>query len=535
MIPGSDRAPFSLGVALLGTIAGGLTLRFAFPGPSLWWLAPIGVALTLAALRGRTARAGFLLGLVGGLAFWLPLIDWIRYFLGTAGAGDVGLVLLFALATFMSLWGAIGAALIAVVLRRSPTEPGWRLGLVPLIVAGVWTAREGVSGTVPWGGFSWGRVGFSQAGGAIDGLFSWVGASGVTFLTVWLSALVVELIVLRPRSLMVGRTERMLAVAGPVGRAVPAIALALVLVAVPAWTVPTRGSVTVAGVQGNTKSSYADPPEYVGAVLAAQVAQTLTLEGRRLDLVVWPEGGNDVDPLRDPAARQVWNSVVDRLGAPLLGWAVTQRGSQYFNTSLLWTQNGAGPRYDKRHLVPFGEYVPARSAFRAIAPTLVDLLQREYTPGSGASTMALGGGRLAGVFICFDIADDALVRQAVSSGAQFLLAPSNNTDFGRGPDESLQQLQIARVRALETGRSLLAVSTVAPTAVIRPDGTIVDKLPGWSAGTVVAQMPQAVGITPSTAIGGVLERVLGSLGIGGWLALLLDAAMRRRSQRTRER
>lgn len=506
---------------MLASIAGGLTVRFAFPGPGIWWLAPVGIALTLWALRGRTARAAAGLGLVAGLAFWLSLIDWIRYFLGTANAGDVGLVLLVALATFMSLWWALGSALIAVVLRRVPPGGVSRGVLVPVIVGGIWTAREGLSATIPWGGFSWGRIGFSQAGGALDGLFSWVGTAGVTFLVVGLAALVVELLSAAPPASSAAR-DAVRRFAG----LVPATLLALILVAVPAWQVPTRGSAVVAGVQGDTPSSYADPPEYAGEVLRDQIAETLTLQGRRVDLVVWPEGGSDLDPLTNAPAALAWTEVVDRLDAPLLGWAVTQRGDAYYNTSLLWTADGAGARYDKRHPVPFGEYVPARPVFRAIVPDLVDLLQREYTPGTGRPTIPVGDGRRAGVFICFDIADDTLARQSVADGAQFLLAPSNNTDFGRYSDEGDQQLQIARVRALETGRTVLSVSTVAVTAAIRPDGTIEDRLPTWRPGTVVVRVPLAADVTPASRWGGLLETGFGVLGVGGWVATLI--AFRRR-------
>ncbi|MBI5159900.1 MAG: apolipoprotein N-acyltransferase [Micrococcales bacterium] len=529
---GRDGTPIPTpGLAILAAVAGALVLRAAFPEPAVWWAAPVGVALTLAALRGRGTRSALILGFVGGLVFWLTLIDWIRYFLGEASALGFGLVLLVALASFMSLWGALGAALIAAVYRRAPTDPVWRVGVLPLVVAGLWTAREALSATIPWGGFSWGRVGFSQAGGALDGLFSWIGASGVSFVVVWLAALVVELVALRPSPLPRRTVERILDL-GPVARGLPAVALVLVLVLVPAWPVATRGTAVVAGVQGDTKSSYADPPEFAGDILRAQTAETLALAGRRLDLVVWPEGGNDTDPLRDPEAAAVWSGIVDRLGAPLLGWAVTQRGSRFFNTSVMWSADGPGALYDKRHPVPFGEYVPARAVFHAVVPDLVDLLQREYTPGQASPVVPVGGGRRAGVFICFDIADDALTRQAVAGGAQFLITPSNNTDFGRYSDESVQQLQIARVRALESGRAIVSVSTVATTAVIRADGSIAARVPTWRPGRVVAEVPLARGTTPAMLAGGGVETGLGALGIAGWVAALLFSAAPRARRRS---
>lgn len=514
-----DGAPTG-SIALLAAIGGGLALRLAFPGPSLWWLAPFAVGLVLWSIRGRRPFAAAGLGLVAGLAFFIPLIDWIRYFLGTAEANDVGLGLLLALSAFMALWWALFSALTAVASQRLPNSLGWRLGLVPLVVAGLWATREGLSATVPWGGFSWGRVGFSQAGGALDGLFSWVGTAGVSFAVVWLAAFALELIAAGEPLLSGSRAERILVGFGSAARLAPAVTVALLLALVPAWQVSHRGELTIAGVQGNTKSSYAEPPTYSGEVLNAQTTETLTLTGRRLDLVVWPEGGSDLDPEQDSGAAEVWSDLVTQLDAPLLGWAVTHRGEKYYNTSLLWTTAGHGASYDKRHPVPFGEYVPERALFQAIVPGLVDLLQREYTPGTGSPTLRLPDGHLVGVFICFDVADDSLARLAVADGAQVLLAPSNNTDFGRGTDESEQQLQIAKVRALESGRSVLSVSTVATTALIGPDGTIERRVATWRPETLVATVPLAQGTTPDMVAGSAIELFLGGVGLAGLVVAL---------------
>ena len=153
------RAPWragapTTGIAVLAAVVGGFVLRTAFPAPSVWILAPVGVAVSLWAFRGRSPRGGAVVGLVGGLAFFLPLIEWIRFFLGEAGANGVGLVLLIALATFMSLWGALSGAIIASAYRaaerigRAESLRG-RVVIVPLVVAGVWTAREGLSATMP--------------------------------------------------------------------------------------------------------------------------------------------------------------------------------------------------------------------------------------------------------------------------------------------------------------------------------------------------------------------------------------------------
>src|SRR5690606_41283559 len=88
-------------------------------------------------------------------------------------------------------------------------------------------------------------------------------------------------------------------------------------------------------------------------------------DGEGVDVVIWPEGGSDLDPLRVPQAARVFDSVSRAAGAPLVGWAVTTRGEHFFNTSLVWRAGeGAVDFYDKRHPVPFGEYVPDRAVWR---------------------------------------------------------------------------------------------------------------------------------------------------------------------------
>src|SRR5690606_14501545 len=114
--------------------------------------------------------------------------------------------------------------------------------------------------------------------------------------------------------------------------------------------------------------------------------------------------------------------------------------------------------HDKRHPVPFGEYVPNRDFFYQLAPDLIGLIGREYTPGTNAPFVKAGDVGV-GLAICFDVIYDEVIREGVQAGAQVLVFQTNNADF-RGTDENLQQLAFARMRAIETGRSVVNVSTV---------------------------------------------------------------------------
>ena len=108
------------------------------------------------------------------------------------------------------------------------------------------------------------------------------------------------------------------------------------------------------------------------------------------------------------------------------------------------------------------------------------------------------------MFICFDIVDDALTRSAINEGAQVLLAPTNNADFGR-TDEAAQQLAFARMRAAETGRAMVQVSTVGMSAAYDADGSELAALEWYTPGTMRVVVPLRSGTTPAVAFGAQIE------------------------------
>ncbi|HAG63193.1 MAG TPA: hypothetical protein DCL70_04005 [Kocuria sp.] len=205
--------------------------------------------------------------------------------------------------------------------------------------------------------------------------------------------------------------------------------------------------------------------------------------------------------------------------APLVIGAVTQRGDEYFNSSLVWQTGGEGPvqTYDKRHPVPFGEYVPDRGFWRQFAPDLIDLIQREYTPGTATPAVTVDGVTV-GLAICFDVIYDDVVRDGAQAGAEVFMFQTNNADF-RGTDENLQQLAFARVRAIEAGRSVVNLSTVGTSQVIAPDGATLDALPEGEPGAMVTDVPLRTGLTPAMVIGAPLQALL------GWGSVLALAAV----------
>lgn len=522
----SAPAPTARGRAVLGaaprpllrmafaaplSVVAGLLLVTAYPALSWWPMAFPAVALALVVLVGRRFWSAVLIGFLFGAAFFsVNLLFTARY---------LGPIPWMALSVLEALLTAVFAAPIALAYRWMPRIAPGRIGrllLLPALVAGLWTLREQIVGSWPYGGFPWGRIGVSQVNSPFAEVASWVGMSGLSFLAVLLCAMVIE-IVRRPR------VRRGIA-------AVPAAVVLIVLLVVPQFPTSEAGSLRVGAVQGNGPAGYFDQRER-NAVLNAQLAASAPLLGQSMDVLLWPEGGVDSDPTANASTSAVLEELSRRVEAPLLVSAVTERGSELFNSSLLWTAEGqAGPTYDKRHPVPFGEYVPDRSFWEPFAPDLIGLIGREYTPGTARPLIDVNGVGV-GLAICFDVIYDDVVWDGAAEGAQVYMFQTNNADF-RGTDENLQQLAFARMRAIETGRSVVNLSTVGTSQVIAPDGSTLDELPIDIAGHMLTDVPLRTGTTAAVVIGPAVKIVLGWGSLAG--LLVAGAIVLGRSRRTKK-
>lgn len=476
-----------LWAAVPAAASAGFLLNLASP-PAGWWpLTFVSVTVALLTLMGRRIGGALLVGTIFGAVFYTTHLVWVGEFLGP--------VSWLALAGLEAVLFGAGAVPIALAYRwttRHRSRSGMQLAAVPLLVAGLWAAREVVMGAWPYSGFPWARLGMTQVGGPIAEVASWMGVTGLSFLIVAVCAAVVQW--LRGGGL---RFTRGL---------LPAGLVAVLLVLVPQFPTTSAGEFRVGWVQGNGPTGYFDD-KTPGDVLAAQTAATRPLYGQPMDLLVWPEGGVDADPLSDPAAAETLDRVVHSAGAPLLMNAATTRGDQVFNTSLLWTANPANRQWhDKVNPVPFGEYVPDRWFYELVAPELVGLIQREYTPGTNPPIVQVGDVGV-GLAICFDVIYDTVIWDGARSGAEVFVFQTNNADF-RGSDENLQQLAFARMRAIETGRTVINISTVGTSQVIDPAGTTVDTIGVDVAAANITTVPLRTGLTAGVVLGSWLSRLV---------------------------
>ncbi|GAA4718591.1 apolipoprotein N-acyltransferase [Promicromonospora umidemergens] len=493
--------------ALALAAAGGFALDGAFPALGWWPLAFVAVPLALVSFIGRTVGGGVLVGAAFGAAFYFPHLSWATRFLGDDPFGWVPWV---ALATVETLLLAALSPLIVLAYRWLPR---WRdtqvvrLLVLPVLVAGAWVARELILGSWPYGGFPWGRLGMSQSESPIAPVASWLGVSGLGFLMVVVCAGVIEAVRWTARTRAVsepddgGRSRRraLLPCAVPVGL------LAVLLLIVPQFPTRDAGTIRVGAVQGNGPAAYVDE-RAAHEVLSSQLAASAPLEGGQVDIVVWPEGGVDSDPAAEPETARVLSAAAAAYGAPLLLNAASVDDGRFYNTSFLWTNGGAQATHAKRHPVPFGEYVPDRELYEAIAPGLVALLQREFTPGNDSPVLALDQGSV-GLAICFDVVFDDVIQEGMRDGAQVFMFQTNNADF-RGTDENLQQVAVARMRAIETGRSVVNVSTTGTSQIFTPEGGTVQTLASDKAGLMVTGIELRDELTAGVILGPWIQKLL---------------------------
>ncbi len=502
---------------LLGAAAAGLGLYAAFPPVGAWWAAPFAVALLLAVVDGRRLRTAFGLGVVVAVAYQWPLLHWTGEYVGA-----VWLLLLVALAVVVAV-----PIMATTLVARLPWAPLWQ--------ACVWTAGEAVIERWPFDGFPWAKLAFGQPDGVYAPLASLGGAPLVTFAVALSGAGLWALVrAVRDRGRLAVTGALVAVLVGPLAG----------LATLPAVRADPPGpTITVAAVQGNVPRAGLDFNAQRRAVLDNHVRETRILAGQvragvllRPDLVIWPENASDIDPLRNGDARAEIQAVTDEVGVPVVVGAVLSgtRGADGVlmqgprNAAVVWTPSqGPGATYVKRHLLPFGEYIPLRGIAEQLSP-LVDRVT-DFEPGTGSGVLPAGPARL-GVVTCYEVVFDDAVRDAVRGGADLLTVPTNNATYGY-TDMTYQQQGMSRLRAIEHDRAVVIAATSGQSAIIAPDGGITAHTGAlFTPGLLVETVPLRTTTTLATRLGPLPELILAAAGI---LAAAAGIAARRRA-RTRD-
>ncbi|GIH72850.1 apolipoprotein N-acyltransferase [Sphaerimonospora thailandensis] len=488
------------------SVAGGLVLYLAFPPIGWWFCAPVGVALLALALYGTAWRRAAWIGYVGALAFLFPTLSWVRPIGDDAWLALVGIESLF--------WAALAVAVTYVMRSRA-----W-----PLWTACLWVAQEWARGLIPVGGFPWARLAFSQGESPYTPFAALGGAPLVSF-TVALSGTLLSALVIRVIRAPGGmRWDRVVA-----GTLLGAIAVPVLAFAVPRPGDEGR-TVRIGVIQGNVpgRGMYflGDEP---AVVLRNHADETHRMaravrDGKlpKPDLVVWPENSTDIDPYESRFAREVIDSAAKDIGVPILVGAVVHIGTEYRATrGLVWDPvTGPGAYYDKRKLVPFGEYTPMKDLVLALSER-AHLVGRQSKAGETPGALRMGPVTV-GVVECYEVAFDGMVRDTVDAGGTPLVVQTNNASYAL-TNLPPQQLAMSQLRAVEFNRAVVTAATTGISAYVTPDGRI-----AWRTGELVADMnvvdvPVRTGTTLAARLGALPEWILIFIGATATVAAIAKA------------
>lgn len=476
---------------LIAALAGAANI-FAFDPFGLFVIPFLTVAILLRlvalATPGRAAKIGFVFGAVwfaGGM-YWLYIS---LHVFGEAPA-ILAVLLMLGLIAVMAAWYALFGWLVARFAPRNQTVR------VLLFAPALWTLLEWIRG---WfmSGFPWFSLGYSQTDTWLAGFAPVAGVFGVSIIVVTIAGGVL----LQFRS---GRASR---VTGFVV-IVALVASGFVLEQVQ-WSQPTGERVSVALMQGNIRQD--EKWLETSLVPTMQRYRSLTEEHPDVDLVVWPEAA--IPALYHELDRAYYAPVEDELldaeQRLLTGTLVRDFDRQvYFNSAVVL--GGEERRlYNKRHLVPFGEYFPVPDFVRRWL-RLMNLPYSDFETGTDGSALELSPGLSVAVMICYEaVFGDELITALPD--ADFLVNISNDGWFGRsiGPP---QHFQIARMRAIETGRWLLRATNTGITAIVDQHGRVQDRLPSFETGVLRGHVQPLEGATPYVRF-------------GNWLVVLLASAL----------
>jgi len=486
---------------LLAVLAG-IMLPLALAPFDFWWSAFVGILLLISVLQATSLRRSLWRWYLFGLGQYAIGASWLYVSVNTHGGASP---LLAGMLVFLFVAGISLVVLVqGFVYQRF--FAGSLFGFIGAFPA-LWCFKEW---TTSWllTGFPWALVGYGQLQTPLAGFAPVVGVFGTGYVIVLISALLFVAIQQRRTSYRVWYLG-LAALPFLVGFGLSQIS----------FTRPASEPLAVSLIQGNIDQGTKWQRAQVQPIIDRYTGLSKSEWGR--DLIVWPEAS--ITLFADHAT--VLLDALDRRGKAsntglLLG--IPSRDSERYFNSAIGLGAGSGT-YLKRHLVPFGEYVPLEGVLRGVIK-FFDLPMSRNQPGPAMQPQLTLGEVSLGLSICYEIAFPNLVRQQAAT-AGLLVTISNDTWFGAsvGPH---QHMQMAQMRALENGRYLLRSTNNGITAIVNPAGQITGRLPQFEQGVLRGQVVPRSGATPYTLLG---DWPL-LLGLGLLMAVLM--IRRRNRQRT---
>ncbi|MBW2446945.1 MAG: apolipoprotein N-acyltransferase [Deltaproteobacteria bacterium] len=454
------------------------------------WLGPVFLALAVAGLpSGRALRLGFLAGWLAHTA----ILHWIYHVTVIYGHAPVfvGFLAPAGLALYLALFPALFAAAFASL--RLPRA------VLPFAGAALWAVSDHLRSFL-FSGFPWGTLGYAQhLNEPLLPVVAFTGVYGLSFLTVLGGLGALEAVRARGRAATWAAPALVLLAHG-LGALTQGVG-----VLAPAPTDSTGPTIRIAAIQGNIDQGVKWSPEWADRTL--QIYERLSRAAARegAELILWPETAVPGSVNRNEETRARLGALAVETGATLVVGAVAVEekpegelrpgGSRFrfFDSAFVLEGEAVTERYDKAHLVPFGEYVPLRNLvgrfFQAVAAGIAD---DNVTRGSGPRAVTIGlpgrDGVTVGVPICYELIFPDLVRRFVHDGAGVLLAITNDAWYGQ-TGAPHQFLAMTAVRSAENRVWTARAANTGVTAIIDAQGRVREQTAIFEEGFLVADVP----------------------------------------------
>lgn len=441
---------------LLLCLLSAILLALSFSFTQCWILAWFAFLPLFLGARGKNIFQTFVFFYITGLIFWSSAIYWLIH------VTLLGQIILIA---YLALYFGIFGVLISTSIKQ-PTFYSL------LFIPSAWVLFEYIRSYL-FTGFPWALLGYSQyANLPVIQVADIAGAWGVSFLTMMVNAAVYSVSGLRFAA--IGKRPRYLLL--------PILCLIFTLIygyyqlsrsSLPASRSPLKISV----VQGNIPQALKWHSASREFIMERYLGLTDELKASAPDLIIWPEASLPVVAEDEPAYFERLIRYTETMATPLLFGAVTKRDGIYYNSALLLSKEGKLlERYDKLHLVPFGEYIPFRNTFRFLE-SIVPI--GDIAPGEDYTIfyfqpreLTQAGSYKFGVLICFEDIFPELARGFVKRGAEFLVNITNDAWFGK-TTEAYQHLAASVFRAVENRVYLVRAANTGVSGFIDPHGRII--------------------------------------------------------------
>lgn len=434
-----------------------------FPNMNLKYLGWVCLVPLIAAVNRKEPIEGFLLGCVAGSVFHCGLIYWVTVSMTTYGSlpAYISLILLILFSLLLSLF--IAVPLYTACYIRKVLNWGFPLSLPVL-----WTTSEYIKSWLLTG-FPWENLGYCQFQVLpIIQIADITGVYGITFLLVLTNCAAFSFL----QGLFIKKNIPYRDIA--ITAFLVVVTIAYGYKRLHDYRASQGDPLKLAIVQPNIPQHLKWDPSFLDETIDIYHKLTLKCTLQQPDLIIWPESATPFFFQSEDTFKEMVTDIIEEVRSYLLfgspAWDLHLGHPRYFNSAFLISpQNKIESRYDKIHLVPYGEYIPLKPLFPFIQKMVVGI--GDFSPGSEIKNLKLPSCSFA-TLICYEIIFPNLVRKFVKKGAHFIVNITNDAWFGK-TSAPHQHLSMTVLRAVENKCFIARAANTGISAFINPVGTII--------------------------------------------------------------